>query len=88
MAEYPPLADYALENWFGVFVPAATPADVQRKLAESIGRALRDEKLAAGLRDLGGEVQVMSQDEFREFIKAQTAVFARVVSEGGITAEN
>ncbi|MGE8626639.1 Bug family tripartite tricarboxylate transporter substrate binding protein [Achromobacter denitrificans] len=88
VAEYPPLADYALENWFGVFVPAATPADVQRRLAESIGRALRDEKLAAGLRDLGGEAQVMSQDEFREFIKAQTAVFAKVVSEGGITAEN
>lgn len=36
----------------------------------------------------GSEVQPMSQDEFRAFIKAQTAVFAKVVADGNITAEN
>ncbi len=28
LAEYAPLADYQLENWFGMFAPAGTPADV------------------------------------------------------------
>lgn len=88
VAEYAPLKDYALENWFGVFVAAGTPADVQQKLAAAIGRALRDEKFVASIRELGGEVQPMSQDEFRAFIKAQTAVFAKVVADGHITAEN
>lgn len=88
VAEYSPLKDYALENWFGVFVAAGTPADVQQKLAAAIGRALRDEKFVASIRELGGEVQPMSQDEFRAFIKAQTAVFAKVVADGHITAEN
>ena len=88
VAEYAPLKDYALENWFGVFVAAGTPVDTQQKLAAAIGRALRDEKFVASIRGLGGEVQPMSQDEFRAFIKAQTAVFAKVVADGHITAEN
>lgn len=88
LAEYAPLKDYALENWFGVFVPAGTPPQVQQKLAAAIGRALKDEKFVASIRELGGEVQPMSQDEFRAFIKAQTAVFAKVVADGNITAEN
>ena len=88
LAEYAPLKDYALENWFGVFVPANTPPDVQQKLAAAIDRSLKDEKFVASIRELGGEVQPMSQDEFRAFIKAQTAVFAKVVADGNITAEN
>jgi len=88
LAEYAPLKDYALENWFGVFVPANTPPDVQQKLAAAIDRSLKDEKFVASIRELGGEVQPMSQDEFRAFIKAQTAVFAKVVVDGNITAEN
>ncbi|MFD4837515.1 Bug family tripartite tricarboxylate transporter substrate binding protein [Achromobacter sp. NPDC058515] len=88
VAEYAPLKDYALENWFGVFVPAATPAETQQKLADAIGRSLKDEKFVASIRELGGEVQPMSRDEFRAFIKAQTAVFAKVVADGHITAEN
>ena len=88
LAEYAPLKDYALENWFGVFVPAGTPPQVQQKLAAAIGRALKDEKFVASIRELGGEVQPMSQDAFRAFIKSQTAVFAKVVADGNITAEN
>lgn len=88
VAEYAPLKDYALENWFGVFVAAGTPPETQQKLASAIGNALRDQKFVASIRDLGGEVQPMSQDEFRAFIKAQTAVYAKVVADGHITAEN
>jgi len=88
LAEYAALKDYALENWFGVFVPASTPPEVQQKLAAAIDRSLKDEKFVASIRELGGEVQPMSQDEFRAFIKAQTAVFAKVVTDGNITAEN
>ncbi|WP_286897776.1 Bug family tripartite tricarboxylate transporter substrate binding protein [Achromobacter sp. UBA2119] len=88
LAEYAPLKDYALENWFGVFVPASTPPEVQQKLAAAIDRSLKDEKFGASIRELGGEVQPMSQDAFRAFIKAQTAVFAKVVADGNITAEN
>lgn len=88
LAEYAPLKDYALENWFGVFVPANTPPEVQQKLAAAIDRSLKDEKFVASIRELGGEVQPMSQDAFRAFIKAQTAVFAKVVADGNITAEN
>ncbi len=88
LAETPALKTYALENWFGIFVPAATPADVQEKLNGAIRRALQDEKLVAGLRELGGEAAPMSQAEFRTFITGQTATFEKIVTDGKITAEN
>lgn len=88
VAEYAPLKDYALENWFGVFVPAGTPPATQQKLADAIDKVLRDEAFVASIRELGGEVQPMTQDAFRAFIAAQTAVFAKVVADGHITAEN
>ncbi|MNT51195.1 Tripartite tricarboxylate transporter family receptor [compost metagenome] len=71
-----------------MFVPAGTKPEMQQKLAAAIGRSLKDEKFVASIRELGGEVQPMSQDEFRAFIKAQTDVFAKVVADGHITAEN
>ena len=69
-------------------MPAATPVAVRQQLAAAIDRCLRDEKLVASLRELGGEVQPMTPDAFRDFIQAQTAVFAKVVADGHITAEN
>jgi len=87
IAEYKPLAAYQLENWFGVWAPAATPADIQQKLNAAITQALKDPALAAKLREQGGEPEPMGTAQFRDFIKAESARFAKVVETGKITAE-
>jgi tripartite-type tricarboxylate transporter receptor subunit TctC len=87
IAEHKPLATYWLENWFGLWAPAATSADVQQKLNAAVQQALKDPDLAAKLREQGGEPAPMAATQFRDFIKAESALFARIVESAKITAE-
>ncbi|NYE21852.1 Bug family tripartite tricarboxylate transporter substrate binding protein [Pigmentiphaga litoralis] len=87
IAEYAPLAAYTLENWFGLFAPAGTPADVQVKLNTVVNQVLRDPEVIRLLQEQGGEATPMTQDAFRDFIKTQTAQYARIVKSANITAE-
>jgi tripartite-type tricarboxylate transporter receptor subunit TctC len=87
IAEYKPLAKYQLENWFGLWAPAATPADVQQKLNAAVTQALGDPELVKKLREQGGEPAPMPIAQFRDFIKAESAQFARIVETARITAD-
>lgn len=87
IAEYKPLAKYQLENWFGLFAPAGTPDAVVQKLNAAVTQALKDPELAKRLQDQGGEPSPMSAQQFREFIKTETAQFQRIVETAHITAE-
>jgi tripartite-type tricarboxylate transporter receptor subunit TctC len=81
------LAKYQLENWFGLFAPAGTPDAVVQKLNAAVTQALKDPELAKRLQDQGGEPSPMSAQQFRDFIKAETAQFQRIVESAKITAE-
>jgi tripartite-type tricarboxylate transporter receptor subunit TctC len=87
LSETPALKDYALENWFGVFAPKGTPAAVQQRLNASIEQALQDPKLVQGLHDLGGEVQLMTAAQFKDFIATQSKVYEKIVKDADIHAE-
>jgi tripartite-type tricarboxylate transporter receptor subunit TctC len=87
IAEYKPLAKYQLENWFGIWAPAGTPAEVQQKLNTAVAQALNDPALAAKLREQGGEPAPMTSARFRDFIKVESAQFGRIVESAKITAE-
>jgi tripartite-type tricarboxylate transporter receptor subunit TctC len=88
IAEYAPLSSYSLENWFGFFAPAKTPADIQATLNAAITKVLRDPDLAAKLREQGGEPAPMTQVQFKAFVKEQTAMFAKIVDVAHITAQD
>jgi tripartite-type tricarboxylate transporter receptor subunit TctC len=88
IAEYKPLASYSMDNWFGLFAPAATPAAVQQKLNAAVTQALRDPALVKKLRDQGGEPAPMTADQFREFIKTESVQYGRIVEAAKITPEN
>ncbi|WP_366820368.1 tripartite tricarboxylate transporter substrate-binding protein [Ottowia sp.] len=87
IAEYAPLAKYQLENWFGLFAPAGTPDAVQQKLNGAVNDALKKPELAKRLQDQGGEVSPMTTQQFRDFIKVESAKFERIVEAAGIAAE-
>ena len=87
IAEFKPLSKYQLENWFGLFAPAGTPEAVQQKLNAAVTQALLDPELAKKLRDQGGEPAPMSTQQFRDFIKAESIQFERIVTSANITAE-
>jgi tripartite-type tricarboxylate transporter receptor subunit TctC len=87
IAEYKPLAKYQLDNWFGLFAPAGTPEAIQQKINAAVTQALRDPELAKKLLDQGGEPAPMSTQQFRDFIKAESVQFERIVTTANITAE-
>ncbi|MES2945925.1 MAG: tripartite tricarboxylate transporter substrate binding protein [Pseudomonadota bacterium] len=87
IAEYAPVAAYSLENWFGLFAPAETPPAIQSRLNTAVTEALRDPELAKRLQAQGGEPAPMTQKQFKDFISAETAKYARIVASANITAE-
>ncbi|MBS0469056.1 MAG: tripartite tricarboxylate transporter substrate binding protein [Proteobacteria bacterium] len=87
IAETPATAAYNLENWFGLFAPAATPAAVQARLNDAVAEALKDPELIKRLREQGGEPAPMTQQQFRDFIAQETKKYAQIVESAHITAE-
>lgn len=87
IAETPVTASYNLENWFGLFAPASTPAAVQARLNTAVVEALKDPELLKRLRDQGSEPAPMTQQQFRDFIAQETQKYARIVEAARITPE-
>lgn len=87
ISETPAAATYSLENWFGLFAPAGTPVDIQARLNAAVTQVLKDPDLVKRLQDQGGEAAPMSQEEFKNFIAAETAKYAKIVDAAQIKAE-
>jgi tripartite-type tricarboxylate transporter receptor subunit TctC len=88
IAETKGLEGYALENWFGLFAPAATPAAVVEKLNGAVAQALKDPELIKRLNELGGEVSPMAPAPFKAFIQDESKRFAKIVQDANITPDN
>ncbi|WP_298232214.1 tripartite tricarboxylate transporter substrate binding protein [uncultured Azohydromonas sp.] len=87
LSETKGLEGYALENWFGLFAPAATPAAVVEKLNGAVAQALKDPDLVKRLNELGGEVAPMGPAPFKAFIQDESRRFARIVQDADIKPE-
>jgi tripartite-type tricarboxylate transporter receptor subunit TctC len=70
-----------LDQWFGAFVPAGTPAEIVARLNTEIGKALaeptiRDSMLKTANEPIGG-----SPEQFARLVRDDTAKYARLVKE-------
>lgn len=88
IAESKAAPKYALENWFGLFAPGATPTPVVAKINAAVVAALQDAEVAKRMADQGGITAPMSPSQFRDFIKAESAQYARIVEYAKITPDN
>jgi tripartite-type tricarboxylate transporter receptor subunit TctC len=69
--------DYPI--WYGVSVPAGTPAAVVDKLAKDIARVLAAPELRAWLEEHGADRMSMTQPEFVRFVLEESESAKRVV---------
>jgi tripartite-type tricarboxylate transporter receptor subunit TctC len=88
VAEYAPLAQYELVNFFGVFAPAATPEPVMQRLHEVVSAAVREPELRARFEGQGLLVQSMSLEQSRAFVANEAEKFGEIVRVANITAES
>lgn len=70
---------YDATSWFGLFVPAGTPASVVSILNRTAVDAVRTSQVSATLRSVGAEPVASSDTQFQAFFQAEVKKWADVV---------
>jgi tripartite-type tricarboxylate transporter receptor subunit TctC len=81
------LKGYEIVGWNGLFVPAGTPRNIIAYVHAQTVQALGQADVKQRLSTLGAEGVGSSPDEFRAFIKAEIAKWAKVVKQAGLKVE-
>ena len=74
-------------SWYGILAPAGTPPEIVRRLNAEINRVLQSGDVRERLTALGIEATGGTPEQFAQTIRADTARWARVVSDAGIRIE-
>ena len=90
--DLPPVAEggvpgYEAIGWFGLLVPAATPAAVVEKLSADANRVLEDPEVKQRMLALGAEPSGDTPAQFAAFIRADQAKWSKLMRERGIQPE-
>jgi len=81
------LPGYEAVSWAGIGAPAHTPPAIVDKLNRAFNTALADPALKAKLANFGAVVMTGTPADFRTFIAAEIAKWAKVVTFANIKAE-
>jgi tripartite-type tricarboxylate transporter receptor subunit TctC len=80
-------ADAQVTPWFGIVVPKGTPQPIVERIDQALEAALATPEVRERLDTAGCEAKSAPLDAFAEIIKADVALWAKVVKEAGITAD-
>jgi tripartite-type tricarboxylate transporter receptor subunit TctC len=86
LPDTPTLAEQGLPGfsaylWFGLLAPTGTPKDVVLKLSEALRGAITSAELRDRFRNEGSEVMDMAPEEFNHFLKTESAVMSKLVTD-------
>jgi tripartite-type tricarboxylate transporter receptor subunit TctC len=81
------LGGFEVTSWYGLWVPAGTPASIVRKLHDAVVKAFADPELKDTWAKLGAEPGGSSPEAFRALIDTDIAKWGKVVREAKITLE-
>jgi tripartite-type tricarboxylate transporter receptor subunit TctC len=81
------LPGFVAENWWGVFVPAATPKPVAERLQADLVKAMTSADLREKFEGMGVEALASSPERLREFTRAEIERWGKLVREAGIRAD-
>ena len=76
-----------IQTWYAMYVTAGTPRPVVERLAAELAAALKLPEVAARIKGLGGEIQLMSPEQFAEMNRSEFERYGRLVRDAGIKAE-
>ena len=81
------LAGYETVAWFGLFAPAGTPGRIVDRLYREIGKVLQIPEVKELVLAGGSETSGLSPEETRAKVRAETAMWAKVIKSTGIKVE-
>jgi len=91
--EFPTVAEsgfpgFEAVSWFGLMVPAGTPAAITNKLHQDTLKVLAQPDMRASFTKLGLDTVGNTPGEFAAIIKSDIGKWAKVIKEAGITASD
>ncbi len=82
------LPDYAIEFWYGVFVPAGTPPEIIQKLYEATQVAMKQPNVKAALAREGTDVSVSSSPaQFAKFLVEEEKFWVKLVKTAEVSVD-
>lgn len=79
------LPEYSIEFWYGIFVPAATPAPVVKKIYEAAQWAMGQPNVKAALAREGTDVDLSkSPEQFAAFLQEDAKFWVKLVKSAGV----
>ena len=75
---------YLVESWYGLFVPAGTPAPVIAKLNAAVKKAAKTPEFAKKVEHEGLVISASDPAEFDRYVKAEEARWRKIVKENNI----
>ncbi|HYR34801.1 MAG TPA: Bug family tripartite tricarboxylate transporter substrate binding protein [Burkholderiales bacterium] len=78
----------ALREWYALFLPARTPAEVVQRASAAIRPVLAEPEVVEFARQFGLEVQPSTPGELAELLKKDAAEWGGLVKQTGFTAES
>ncbi|MDF0578817.1 Bug family tripartite tricarboxylate transporter substrate binding protein [Bradyrhizobium yuanmingense] len=74
-------------GFYGISAPKGTPPEVIEILNKAVGEALKDPKLVAKLKDVGGLPKAMAPAEFGKLVADETEKWRKVVEFAGVSVD-
>lgn len=71
-------------GWFGLFLPAATPAPIAQKMSDEVNRILRLPDVTAKVEALGLQVAGGKPEEVRKTMNGDAAIYAKIIKDANI----
>ena len=78
---------YEVLTWYGVFLPAGTPAGIAKSLHAAVVAAVNQQDTRARLTALGAEATASTPGEFAAMVRGEIAKWGEVVRGAGIRPE-
>jgi tripartite-type tricarboxylate transporter receptor subunit TctC len=76
-ASYPNVTS---DNWYGLIMPAATPADIQKRVHSAAVAALKSPPVAEQFAKVGGLASPGTQQDYASFLAAEQAKWSQIVN--------
>lgn len=81
------LAGLEASAWHGVVAPAGTPRQIVRRLQQTLAQTLADPEVRSQLAAVGAEPVGSTPEEFENFMRSESAKWARVIKAGNVRVE-
>ena len=81
------LPGFVAENWWGIYVPAATPKPLADRLHADISKAMTSADVRGKFEAMGVEALVSSPDALRDFTRAEIEKWGKLVRQADIRAD-